>query len=445
MDARVKKRRKGAAKRAGALAYLSGFGNELESESVSGALPRGRNSPQRPPLGLYAELLSGTAFTAPRAHNRRTWTYRIRPSATHKPFRRVEQRLLLTAPFAGAASTPAQLRWNPFPAPSKGCDFIDGLTTLGANGDAGAQRGMAVHWYAASRDMTDRVFYDADGELLLVPQEGALDLHTELGRLEVAPGEIALIPRGIRFRADPHDAAARGYVCENYGAMFRLPELGPIGSNGLAAARDFLAPVAAYEDLDRKHEIVAKSGGNLWVAEVDHSPLDVVAWHGNLAPYKYDLGKFMVIGTVSFDHPDPSIYTVLTSPSDSEGWANVDFVIFPPRWLVGEDSFRPPWYHRNVMSEFMGLVHGIYDAKAEGFLPGGASLHNSWSAHGPDAQTFEKASAAKLAPHKIEDTLAFMFETRYPICPTPFALESAALQRDYFECWQGLKKRYKPK
>jgi homogentisate 1,2-dioxygenase len=446
MDARGKKRRKGEAAKpaAEALEYQSGFGNELASESVRGALPHGRNSPQRPPLGLYAELLSGTAFTAPRAHNRRTWTYRIRPSATHTPFKRVEHRLLHTAPFADAVPVPTQLRWNPLPAPSKSCDFIDGLTTLGGNGDARAQCGMAVHWYAASRAMNDRVFYDADGELLLVPQDGALELFTELGRLAVRPGEIAVIPRGIRFRADPRGGAACGYVCENYGAMFRLPELGPIGSNGLAAPRDFFAPVAAYEDLDGRNEIVAKLGGNLWSAEIDHSPLDVVAWHGNLAPYKYDLANFMAIGTVSFDHPDPSIYTVLTSPSETSGWANVDFVIFPPRWLVGEDTFRPPWYHRNVMSEFMGLVHGVYDAKAEGFLPGGASLHNSWSAHGPDAQTFEKASSAKLAPRKIEDTLAFMFETRYPICPTPFALESAALQRGYFECWQGLKKRFKP-
>ena len=426
------------------LEYQSGFGNELASESVRGALPRGRNSPQRAPLGLYAELLSGTAFTAPRAHNRRTWTYRIRPSAMHEPFARIEHRTLRTAPFDEGVATPAQLRWDPFPAPSRPADFVDSLCTIGGNGDARAQCGMAVHWYAANRGMKNRVFYDADGELLLVPQEGALEIFTELGRLAVRPGEIALIPRGIRFRADPREGAARGYVCENYGAMFRLPELGPIGSNGLAGPRDFLAPVAAYEDIDRRHEIVAKFGGSLWSAGIDHSPLDVVAWHGNLAPCKYDLSSFMVIGTVSFDHPDPSIYTVLTSPSETPGWANVDFVIFPPRWLVGEDTFRPPWYHRNVMSEFMGLVRGVYDAKARGFLPGGASLHNSWSAHGPDAETFEKASSAKLVPHKVEDTLAFMFETRYPIRTTKFALETARLQRDYLECWRGLKKHFKP-
>jgi homogentisate 1,2-dioxygenase len=444
MDARVRKRPKSRARKAAApWAYQSGFGNEHSTESVPGALPAGRNSPQRPPHGLYAELLSGTAFTAPRATNRRTWTYRIRPSATHEAFERIEHPALRTAPFDEGVATPSRVRWDPFPAPSRPADFVDGLCTIAGNGDARLQCGMAAHWYAANRDMKDRVFYDADGELLIVPQSGTLEIFTELGRLAVAPGEIALIPRGIRFRVELPQGSARGYVCENYGAMFRLPELGPIGSNGLASARDFLAPVAAYEDLDRRHEIVGKFGGSLWSAGIDHSPLDVVAWHGSLAPYKYDLARFMTIGTVSFDHPDPSIYTVLTSPSDTPGWANVDFVIFPPRWLVGEDTFRPPWYHRNAMSEFMGLVHGVYDAKAEGFLPGGASLHNSWSAHGPDAETFAKASSAKLAPQKIGDTLAFMFESRYPMRATAFATETIRPQRNYDECWRGLKKRFR--
>ncbi len=446
MDARVRKATKSRARKPAAQrSHQSGFGNEHASEALPGSLPAGRNSPQRPPHGLYAELLSGTSFTAPRAANRRTWTYRIRPSATHEPFERLEHPTLRTAPFDEGVTTPSQLRWDPFPAAARPADFVDGLATIAGNGDARLQCGMAVHWYAADRDMKDRVFYDADGELLIVPQEGALELFTELGRLAVAPGEIALVPRGIRFRVELPQGPAQGYVCENYGAMLRLPELGPLGSNGLAAARDFLAPVAAYEDVERRHEIVAKFGGGLWSAGVDHSPLDVVAWHGSLAPYKYDLARFMVIGTVSFDHPDPSIYTVLTSPSDTAGWANVDFVIFPPRWLVGEDTFRPPWFHRNVMSEFMGLVHGVYDAKAEGFLPGGASLHNSWSAHGPDAETFERASSAKLAPRKIEDTLAFMFESRYPLRATAYATETARPQRGYSDCWKGLKKRFRPR
>ena len=427
---------------AAGFAYQSGFGNSFASEAIAGALPLGRNSPQRAPHGLYAELLSGSSFTSPRSENRRTWTYRIRPSAGHSPFRRLDNRLLCTAPFEETEPTPSQLRWNPFPMPQEPADFVEGLVTIGGNGNAGAQTGIGVHHYLANRSMVRRAFYNADGELLIVPQQGRLRVVTELGVLEAAPREICVVPRGLRFRVELPDGTARGYICENYGAMLRLPELGPIGSNGLANARDFLAPSAAFDDLDEAWSLVAKFGGNLWAADMDHSPFDVVAWHGNLAPYKYDLAQFMVIGTVSYDHPDPSIFTVLTAPSDTQGVANVDFVIFPPRWLVGENTFRPPWYHRNVMSEFMGLLYGVYDAKAEGFVPGGASLHNSWSAHGPDAETFENASAAELKPRKVDNTMAFMFETRYIIRPTRFALESSALQKDYHACWGGLKKHF---
>jgi homogentisate 1,2-dioxygenase len=424
-------------------AYLSGFGNEHASEAIAGALPHGRNSPQRPPLGLYAEQLSGTAFTAPRGLNRRSWLYRIRPSAAHGPYRRIDNRLLRSAPFAEVEAPPNRLRWNPLPPPDAPADFVDGLVTMAGNGDVSARSGVAIHVYLANRSMSERYFANADGEMLLVPQQGRLALHTELGLIELAPGEIALMPRGMKFRVVLPDGAARGYVCENYGAFFRLPELGPLGANGLANARDFLAPAAAFEDRDARVEIVTKFEGNLWAAEQDHSPLDVVAWHGTYAPCKYDLARFNAMGTVSFDHPDPSIYTVLTSPSDTAGTANADFVIFPPRWLVAEDTFRPPWFHRNVMSEFMGLVHGIYDAKAEGFLPGGASLHNSMSGHGPDAQTFIKASEAALKPHKIDNALAFMVETRLVCRPTRFALETPALQRDYDACWQGLPRLFR--
>jgi homogentisate 1,2-dioxygenase len=421
------------------LQYLSGFGNEHATEAVSGTLPQGQNAPQRPPCGLYAEQISGTAFTVPRADNRRSWLYRIRPSAMHGKFRRIDDGLLRTGPFAEAEPTPNRLRWDPLPLPEKPCDFVEGLVTMGGNGDAGARFGVGIHLYGATRSMKSRVLYDADGELLIVPQEGRLLLSTELGRMEAAPGEIALVPRGIKFAVDLPDGAARGYVCENYGAPFRLPELGPIGANGLANPRDFLTPVAAFETTDGPTELVAKFAGHLWATTLAHSPLDVVAWHGNYAPAKYDLSRFNAMGSVSFDHADPSIFTVLTSPSDSAGTANCDFVIFPPRWMVAEGTFRPPYFHRNVMSEFMGLVHGTYDAKAEGFLPGGASLHNSMSPHGPDAATFEKASAAELAPQKLDRTLAFMFETRLVIRPTRFALETPALQKDYDSCWAGFR------
>ena len=429
--------------RANELRYQSGFGNHFTSEAVAGALPEGRNSPQRPPHGLYAELVSGTSFTAPRHENRRTWTYRIQPSVVHRPYRRIDNGLIRGAPFNDVDATPTQLRWSPIPVPHKPTDFVEGIVTLGGNGDLAMQVGIAIHVYAANRSMTGRCFYNADGEMLIVPQQGRARLVTELGIIEAAPGEIAVIPRGLRFRAELLDGPSRGYICENYGPMFRLPELGPLGSNGLANPRDFLSPVAAYEDINERCIVVAKFQGNLWAAETDHSPLNVVAWHGNLTPYKYDLARFMVIGTVSFDHPDPSIYTVLTAPSDVPGTANVDFVVFPPRWLVGEDTFRPPWFHRNTMTEFMGLLQGVYDAKAEGFLPGGASLHNCMSAHGPDAETWERASRAELKPHKLEDTMAFMFESRYAMRLTRYAVESSELQHDYFEGWQGLDPHFK--
>ncbi|THA27155.1 homogentisate 1,2-dioxygenase [Streptomyces sp. RKND-216] len=433
-----------ARKTAEGLAYLSGFGNEHSSEAVPGALPVGRNSPQRAPLGLYAEQLSGSAFTEPRTANRRSWLYRIRPSAAHPRFTRIDNGGLRGAPFTETVPDPNRLRWDPRPEPAAGTDFLDGLWTLGGNGDATQRTGMAIHLYAADTAMTDRVFSDADGELLIVPEDGGLLLHTEFGLLRAEPGEVALIPRGVRFRVDLLDETARGYVCENYGAPFTLPDLGPIGANGLANARDFLAPVAAYEDVERPVRAVNKFCGNLWAATLDHSPLDVVAWHGNHVPYVYDLRRFNVLGSISYDHPDPSIFTVLTSPSDTPGLAGVDFVVFAPRWLVGEDTFRPPYFHRNVMSEYMGLIEGAYDAKAEGFVPGGGSLHNMMSAHGPDRDTFEKASAAELTPQKVDDGLAFMFETRWPVTLTAQAEAAEHVQDDYDDVWRGLERHFRP-
>ncbi len=428
-----------------ALRYLSGFANEFASEAVPGALPKGQNSPQQAPLGLYAEGISGTPFTAPRHENRRTWTYRIRPSAMHGPYHRIENGLLRSAPFDEAAPPPNRLRWNALPWPETPRDFVDGLVTMAGNGDTSARLGVGIHNYFASRPMKDRVFADADGELLIVPQEGRLLLRTELGALDVAPGEFAVVPRGIKFRVELPDGKARGFICENYGALLRLPELGPIGSNGLANPRDFWTPVASYEDRDGPVQVVQKFEGNLWATELDHSPLDVVAWHGSYVPYKYDLANFMTIGTVSYDHPDPSIFTVLTSPSGLPGTANVDFVVFPPRWQVADHTFRPPWFHRNVMSEYMGLVRGTYDAKAEGFEPGGASLHNCLAEHGPDRATYAQAAAAELKPVYLADTLAFMFETRLVCRPTRFALDTPALQRDYDECWDGFTKNFRGK
>ncbi|WP_114951390.1 homogentisate 1,2-dioxygenase [Sphingosinicella terrae] len=424
--------------------YMSGLGSHFATEAAEGALPKGRNSPQKPPFGLYAEQLSGTAFTAPRAENRRSWLYRLRPSAEHPPYRRYEGARLFAPGTSPDPLPPNRLRWSPLPMPEAAADFVDSLVTMVANRDPADLEGVAVHLYRAERDMEDRYFFDADGELLIIPQEGRLDLRTELGAIELEPGEIALVPRGVRFRVLLPDGAARGYVAENHGALFRLPELGPIGSNGLANPRDFLTPEAAYEDREGRFTLVQKSLGSLWVTELDHSPLDVVAWHGNLAPFKYDLRLFNAIGSVSYDHPDPSIFTVLTSPSDVPGRANADFVVFPPRWMVAEDTFRPPWFHRNVMSECMGLIYGDYDAKAEGFAPGGLSLHNLMAGHGPDVASWRGASEATLAPHKIEGTMAFMVESCWPYRPTNFALETEALQRDYDQAWGGFPKAQLP-
>jgi homogentisate 1,2-dioxygenase len=425
-------------------AYLSGFGSHFATEAVPGALPEGRNSPQKPAFGLYAEQLSGTAFTAPRAENRRSWLYRLRPSAEHPSYRPCESAPLFSAASLHDPLPPNRLRWDPLPLGGEPADLIDGMATMMANGSPEALSGCAVHIYRAGRDM-ERFFVNADGELLFIPEQGRLVLLTELGRLDLAPGEVALIPRGVRFRATLPDGVARGYVAENHGALFRLPELGPIGSNGLASPRDFLTPQAAYEDEQGEVELVQKYLGRLWTTTLDHSPLDVVAWHGNFVPFKYDLARFNAMGTVSFDHPDPSIFTVLTSPSETPGRANADFVIFPPRWMVAEDTFRPPWFHRNVMSECMGLIRGAYDAKAEGFAPGGLSLHNLMSGHGPDLASWQAASEAELRPHKIEDTLAFMVESCWPFRPTRFAMATEALQTDYDAAWGGFPKARPPR
>jgi homogentisate 1,2-dioxygenase len=424
------------------LQYQTGFANEFATEAVAGALPKGQNAPQKSPLGLYTEQFSGTPFTAPRATNRRTWLYRIRPSVAHWPYAQVENGHWQSGPFDAVPATPNQLRWNPLPIPSEPCDFVDGIVTIAGNGTPSLQMGCGVHIYTANRSMTGRCLQNADGEMLILPQTGKLRFFTELGLLEVAPGELCLIPRGLKFRVELLEDTARGYICENYGPSFRLPDLGPIGANGLANPRDFLYPVAAFEDVEEPMQTLCRFQGNLWSARVDHSPLNVVAWHGNYAPCKYDMATYNCINTVSFDHPDPSIFTVLTAPTATPGTANVDFVIFPPRWMVAEHTFRPPWFHRNAMNECMGLIHGQYDAKAEGFVPGSMSLHSCMQGHGPDAETFERAENAHLKPHYLGETLAFMFETQFVLSPTRFAMESEALQRNYYQVWQGLRKRF---
>jgi homogentisate 1,2-dioxygenase len=424
--------------------YMPGFGNDFESEALPGALPVGQNSPQRCAYELYAEQLSGSPFTAPRGINERSWLYRIRPSVRHTGrFRKIEMPFWRTAPAIEDELRPlGQLRWGPVPIPDEPLSFIEGVRTMTSAGDVNTQTGMSANIYLATESTADDYFYNADGEMLIMPQLGRLKLLTEFGRIEVGPGEICVIPRGVKFKAGIADGPARGYICENYGAKFTLPYRGPIGANCLANPRDFKTPVAAFEDKEAPCRLTVKWCGKFYACDLDHSPLDVVAWHGNYAPYKYDLRTFAPIGALLFDHPDPSIFTVLTAPSGEEGTANVDFVIFPERWAVAEHTFRPPWYHMNIMSEFMGLIYGQYEAKPQGFLPGGMSLHNCMLPHGPDAQSFEHASKAALEPVKLTNTLAFMFETRFPQHLTRYAATLETLEEDYPKCWAGLERRF---
>ncbi|MFP4314203.1 MAG: homogentisate 1,2-dioxygenase [Alphaproteobacteria bacterium] len=424
--------------------YMSGFGNEFASEALEGALPAGQNLPQKAPYGLYPEQLTGSPFTAPLVHNKRSWLYRIRPSVVQPAFSPVASTQMRSSPFNEQDPTPNQLRWDPIDIPKKPTDFIEGLITIAGNGDTHSWSGLGVHLYACNTSMskTGSYFYNADGEMLFVPQEGAITARTEMGVLRAEPSEIIVIPRGVKFAIDV-EGPSRGYICENYGQPFTIPDRGPIGANGLANQRDFLSPVASYEDEEGSFELIAKFAGKLWRTQLGHSPLDVVAWHGNYAPYKYDLKRFNTINTVSFDHPDPSIFTVLTSPSSPCGTANIDFVIFPPRWMVAENTFRPPYFHRNLMSEFMGMISGVYDGKESGgFAPGGCSLHNCMSAHGPDSGTFKKASEAELKPHYLDSGLAFMFESRYIMCPTKAAMGSKHLQKGYNDVWKDMPKMF---
>ncbi|XP_066245260.1 homogentisate 1,2-dioxygenase [Euwallacea similis] len=429
------------------LQYLKGFGSEFSSEDPKcpNSLPKDQNSPQICPYGLYAEQLSGTAFTAPRAENKRSWLYRIRPSVGHKPFEKLVKSGI-THDWDEQEPDPNQMRWNPFDLPpsSSTIDFIEGLKTVCGAGDPKLKLGLAIHIYSANKSMENRAFYNADGDFLIVPQIGTLYVKTEFGIMSVAPNEICVIQQGMRFSVELSEPS-RGYILETFGRHFSLPDLGPIGANGLANPRDFLTPTARYEIIECfKYEIVSKYQGKLFTCCQGHSPFDVVAWHGNYVPYKYDLSKFMVINSVSFDHCDPSIFTVLTCQSDKPGTAIADFVIFPPRWSVQEHTFRPPYYHRNCMSEFMGLILGEYEAKKGGFRPGGATLHSIMTPHGPDKNCFDFATQEQLKPCRVaEGTQAFMFESCLGLAVTKWGAETCEkLDAEYFRCWQGLQSNF---
>lgn len=424
--------------------YMSGFGNHFETEALPGALPQGQNSPQKCAYGLYGEQLSGTAFTAPNNTNERTWCYRIRPSVKHSGrYEKIDLPYWKSAPHINPAIISlGQYRWNPIEVSDAPLTWLSGMRTMTTAGDVNTQTGMASHVYLVNKSMTDEYFYSADSEILVVPQQGQLRFHTELGVIDIEPQEIAIIPRGLVYRVELMSDNARGFVCENYGQKFRLPDRGPIGANCMANSRDFKTPVAAFEDREVKSILTIKWCGQFHQTTIGHSPLDVVAWHGNYAPVKYNLTNYCPVGAILFDHPDPSIFAVLTAPSGIEGTANIDFVLFRERWMVSENTFRPPWYHKNVMSELMGNIYGRYEAKRNGFAPGSISLHNMMLPHGPDKNAYERASNAELAPKKIENTMSFMFETRFPQHLTEYAAKEAPLQDDYIDCWASLEKKF---
>jgi len=424
--------------------YMPGFGNDFETEALPGALPQGMNSPQKCNYGLYGEQLTGTAFTAPQHQNERTWCYRIRPSVKHSHrYEKIDVPHWKSAPNVDPdVVSLGQYRWSPPAMTDEGLTWVNGMFTMTTAGDVNTQVGMASHIYLVTASMEDEYFFSADSELLIVPQDGRLRFYTELGVIDLEPKEIAIIPRGMLYRVELVDGPARGFVCENYGQKFELPGRGPIGANCMANRRDFKTPVAAFEDREVPSTVTIKWCGQFHQTKIKQSPLDVVAWHGNNVPVKYDLSTYCPVGSILFDHPDPSIFTVLTAPGGSPGTANIDFVLFRERWMVMEDTFRPPWYHKNIMSELMGNIYGQYDAKPQGFVPGGMSLHNMMIPHGPDKEAFEKASNANLGPDKLDNTMSFMFETRFPQHLTAYAAKEAPLQDDYIDCWDSIEKKF---
>ncbi len=424
--------------------YMPGFGNDFETEALPGALPQGRNSPQKCNYGLYGEQLSGTAFTAPGHQNERTWCYRIRPSVKHSHrYKKIDVPFWKSAPnVIQDVISLGQYRWDPIPFDDKPKNWITGIRTMTTAGDVNTQVGMASHVYLVTNSMVDEYFYSADSELLIVPQEGEIRFATELGVINASPKDIIIIPRGLLYKVEVISGPCRGFICENYGQKFGLPNRGPIGANCMANRRDFKTPTAYFEDKETPSKVTIKWCGQFHSTEIGHSPLDVVAWHGNYAPCKYNLSDYCPVGAVLFDHPDPSIYTVLTAPSGIEGTANIDFVLFRERWSVAENTFRPPWYHKNIMSELMGNIYGQYDAKPEGFIPGGVSLHNMMLPHGPDKEAFEKASNSELVPTKMENTMSFMFETRFPQHLTKYSAKEAPIQENYIDCWSDIEKNF---
>lgn len=434
------------------------------SEAVSGAVPAVNNSPQKPPLGLRTERISGGSFVAPRELSYQTWLYRLRASIAHSDWARLrvsgaDEGYGPPSPVRPANVTPNSRLWGGFPAPAAGSHWANGQQLLGRNGDPQAKEGMALWVFSVTASMPPRqAFASLDGEALVIPQSGALDIQTELGRLVVRQNEIAVIPRNVRYRVClPEGKPCRGYVCELYQGHFRLPDLGVIGSTGLANVRDFQVPKAFVDATVHSHlgttqapgpgaptgvddgewSIVARLVGNLWHCTQAHTPFDVVGWHGTCYPFKYDLARFCALGNLVFDEHDPSLFVVLTARHHGAEptTAVVDFAVIPPRWMAARDTNWLPYFHRNTMQEFFGpivaLQDGAHPLNATGetnrFAPFGAGLNGCMSTHGPSERDFQAARARDTTTPAFvggdEGVTIFLVETERPLLLSDWAME----------------------
>ncbi|GAD98612.1 homogentisate 1,2-dioxygenase, putative [Paecilomyces variotii No. 5] len=384
--------------------YQVGFGNRFVSEAVPDTIPRdGRNLPQRANYDLYIEQLNGTTFVTCRKDMFNVWFHRIRPSCAHKALKPLEYKHDIVSVFSsqneGVSFVPFNNEWGPLEIPleSKPTNFWQGIKTILGHGDPTLKEGVAVHQYAANLSMDKEAFVNHDGDYLFVPQQGRLDIQTELGRMMVLPGELFVIPAGLRFKVSLPDGPSRGYIQEIFGSHFELPDLGPIGSNGLALPQDFEIPVASY-DLDTSSwEIITKLAGKLYHYEQAHTPFDVVGWHGNYVPYKYEIEKLLALSS-SKDQLDPSAYTILTAKSKIPGVSITDFCAFTPKWVNSLNSWRPPYYHRTMGAEVMGMVRGEYGGSAKTLEPGALTCDNAYVPHGETYDAWKKHAFVDLEP-----------------------------------------------
>ncbi|GLI78307.1 hypothetical protein PoHVEF18_006618 [Penicillium ochrochloron] len=396
--------------------YLNGFNGYHQSEAAEGVIPLVINIPQKSKYGLHTERISGSSFTAPRKDSKQTWLYRLLPSTCHEDFSLLENhpfnlKNVLNSKYQ---YSPNRSTWAPAQI-AKEADFLTGLQLIGGAGNPTMKEGLAYYAFTAGKSMpSNQAFYSADGDFLLAPQKGTLDIRTEMGYLRVRSNEICVVPRGIRFHVSLPAGPVRGFALELFEGHFELPELGPIGSTGLANIRDFEIPTASFDNSNVDTEIIAKFAGQVHRTVHRGSIFNVAGWSGTYYPFKYDLGKFNTIGSVSYDHTDPSIFTVLTAPSSVPGEAVVDVAVFGPRWLVMEKSYRPPYFHRNTMSEFAFVIKGGFDVTPlPPQLEGLFLLSNTMCAHGADPESWKQATEKELVPEKIPPgNLGMMFESK---------------------------------